>query len=421
MTTYELYILARSEYYNLLQKELSESGIKLPKIQYNKDGETYIDVASYRALDSEDGVTTITVPSKRQITMTYTLSDRSQQLKCTIHRIGETPLYHDIRFVMSKRLIKAWCKLNGAMTSMANNKMSENEVLLPLTTLPNVSTPYQGLNEVLGSTDGIDNGLCRGEFVAVVGFKGDYKEEFLKDMHLGYGLYNPVTRIDSSRKPVVLQFLTKESMDTYTPRLREKYTHNVEDAGAEWNQLCRNGLETTSLHIPDCKSYTVYDLFDEIETFEKANYEVHQVVFEDLTHISNRDRDGNTMSIRYMVALVREFFLERKTLFITSFEIDDVLKDLRSKDPVYYLNRVSATGFYGRERRLSQEVDCEIMVGATHDKVIFLPGKHRGFHRKPLYATYDLSGNELLQYDMDGDDKSTIGTVPMYSNPIWDL
>lgn len=445
MSLFKKYEELRNAYYDLLRAELKSSGVDFPEFCFNDNGETFVLIQNPVVKIANDNTMTMTTPARRErVFISYGLSKRTKNIACTVRAVGVAPLMHDIKFVMSKELVTAWQLMNVGTFMATNYFDSQNEIVMPtleeqlsevsvegLTStwsdhvaneLPIIKTPYQGLNELLGSRDGINYGLLRGEFVGVIGFKNSYKQELLKDMHLGYGLYNDITPIDSTRKPIVIQILTKESMDTYSLQLREKYVNNVEDAGDGWEHLCRNGLETNSLHIPDCKNYTIYDLFDDIESFEKANYEIHQVIFEDLTHISNLDKDGNPMSLRHMVNTVREFFLMRKTIFITSFEIDSSMEALQSGNrPELYLERISISGRYGNDTRLCQELDCEIFVGDTCDKLVFLPAKHRGFRSRAGCAVYTLVSNESLTYDTDSENNSSHVISPVRLNAPWKI
>lgn len=271
---------------------------------------------------------------------------------------------------------------------------------------PTIKTPWQGLNKILGNFTGDSCGLRQSISIIVIASELKQISAMMRDLHIGFGLFNTPVLLEPSNTPMSLNVLVDEDLATNNDLLYKRYHEHTGET--RYDSLCKNGVEFHTSKVSDKNTYTVYDLFDEVTRFEEQGYEIKLVTFENLSSISKLDKDGVSMSITEIHQQARRFFASKNITFVTGELINEVVQCIRVTDTVNYLPSISRAGYYGNNSRICQEIDCEIFLDTSPDQTIFYVGKSRGIIRKDELCFYTNTTNLLPNYDFDGEDVSTI-------------
>lgn len=285
-----------------------------------------------------------------------------------------------------------------------------------------ITTPYQGLNRMLGQ----HRGIRRGELGVITALTHNYKSGLTMDIFMGCALFNKPYMRDPKKKPLNLRIsfenTVQQDFKHMYPKLKEYVDKekvditkvNIEEAGAFiMDILGKNGYHNRIIHI-DPSDFTFYDLFKIIDGFEKQGYEIHLLTIDYLNMMSKAGCVNETAgeNVRDLFRRVRNYCLKKGIAIITPHQFSSEARKVERNEPRNFVKTVTGKGFYDSSSRLEQELDLEVsihIVEFNNESYLTMQrGKHRGVvtpikHQYTVYKFEEIGG---LPFDIETEDMS---------------
>lgn len=178
-----------------------------------------------------------------------------------------------------------------------------------------LDTGFQGMNKACGG-----NGIPRGAMVNVAALTHCYKSGMLIDLALNIPMHNDPWMWDIEKKPLILRISFENTIEQDISIMYQKLHEiknqercklsdiNIDIAGV----TLRDHFATRGYHFAlesyDPNNFSVYDLFDILNKYLEAGYEIHAVSCDYLTQIShNTIGDRDDVKIQKTYEMVRNF------------------------------------------------------------------------------------------------------------------
>lgn len=221
--------------------------------------------------------------------------------------------------------------------------------------------------------------LRRGECFVINALQHNYKTGFSLSMFVHAAIFNTPVLLDSSKKPLLLRISFEDSVSLNLQfiykYLYENETGNVideEDVAALdptfIARYCKEKLTATGFSIKllkvDPMSWTLNDLFNKVMEYESQGYEVQLCMLDYLAKLPTTGCTGNNGSEEYrnLLERARQFFLKRKTLFITPWQISPDAKSLIREGTTDFVKQLPGRGYTAGSKQIDQVLDGEIYL-----------------------------------------------------------
>lgn len=286
-----------------------------------------------------------------------------------------------------------------------------------------------GLNRMTGFT----NGFRRGEFITLAALQHNYKSGMALDIFAGIAKYNIPKLRDPSKKAMLMRLSFENPIETDILHLYKNIVGNktgiaidvrdidiIEATDYVINELRVNGFEINIAQI-DPSEYTFNDLFDRVNKFEAAGYEI---VFLEADYLSMMSKQGCTQGatgqdIRDLFRRVRNFMAKKGITFLTPHQLSTDAKTLVRMGVDNFVKEIANKGYYDGCKTIDQEVDLEIYIHIVKVNGVSYLTIQRGKHRRPgditpdkdQFTVYKFDGPANIQDDVCGKDcsRSVVG------------
>lgn len=249
------------------------------------------------------------------------------------------------------------------------------------------------------------NGICRGTFIGVPGLQEQELSNFVSTLFCKFATTNkPMLskkEVEQKRKPLLLYITLKDNLiDT----LRNMYRYLKIDDGFTLTEEQVNELEhktiteyvnerltATGFEIKFCQfnPFTVSHLpitayFAELE---REGYSLHFTVADHIFLLQTSELDKKLFGAdkRNMLRHVRNFCVERGTIFISPFLLSDesaaLLETMELK--INFVKKVNGGNYYDEYKTLAQELDLEIYIHTFAEAKGKYLTVQRGKYRSP--------------------------------------
>lgn len=226
--------------------------------------------------------------------------------------------------------------------------------------------------------------LRRGECFVLHALQHNYKTGFSLSMFVQAALFNTPKMLDPTKKPLLLRISFEDSvtlnLQFIYKYLYENETNTVideEDVAAVDPKVIaayvKERLRATGFHIKlmkiDPMSWTLNDLFNKIIEFEAQGYEIHLCMLDYLAKLPTTGCTGNNGSEEYrnLLERARQFFMKRKTTFMTPWQISPDAKELIRNGTTNFVTMLPGRGYSSGSKQIDQVLDAELYI---HKEVI---------------------------------------------------
>lgn len=221
--------------------------------------------------------------------------------------------------------------------------------------------------------------LRRGETFVVNALQHNYKTGFTLSMFVHAAVFNTPTLLDKTKKPLLvrisfedstslnLQFIYKYLYENETGKVIDEEDVAVIDP-AIIAAYCREKLTATGFSVKILKVdpllWTLNDLFNKIIEYESQGYEVQLCMVDYLHKLPTTGCVGNNGSEEYrnMLERTRQFFLKRKCLFVTPWQISTDAKTLIREGANDFVKLLPGRGYNAGSKQIDQVLDAEIFI-----------------------------------------------------------
>lgn len=221
--------------------------------------------------------------------------------------------------------------------------------------------------------------LRRGECFVINALQHNYKTGFSLSLFVQACIFNKPTLLDPTKKPLLvrisfedsaslnLQFIYKYLYENETGAVIDEEDVAALDP-AFIAKYCKEKLTATGFSIKilkvDPMAWTLNDLFNKIIEYESQGYEVQLCMVDYLAKLPTTGCTGNNGSEEYrnMLERARQFFLKRKTLFITPWQISPDAKTLIREGATDFVKQLPGRGYTSGSKQIDQVLDAEVYI-----------------------------------------------------------
>lgn len=304
-----------------------------------------------------------------------------------------------------------------------------------------MKTGWQALNRML------QGGFRRGEECVIGALQHNFKTGFTLSLFKHLALYNTPYMLDPKKKPMLLRISFEDPLSLNLPFLYRNIKENEtlehanvtatparEMASFIQDKLTINGYEVIIAYVnPTLWGYR--DLQNYVSSLENEGFEIHVCMVDYLNMLSRTGLDNTGpmgTNIRELFRRMRNFFVPRKTIFITPHQLSTEAKMLiRQGNEENFVKDVAGKGFWDGSKQIDQEVDLELIIHKViSDGKAWLcvqRGKHRLFtqvkeeHKFTVLPFHDVGD---IRDDINGRDssrKKPAGAAPGEDAPWFDF
>lgn len=242
------------------------------------------------------------------------------------------------------------------------------------------------------------NGVCRGTFIGVPGLQEQELTNFVSTLFCRFATTNkPMLSkndVEQKKKPLLLYITFKDNLiDT----LRNMYRYLKMDEGFKLTEeqvkvlehkivaeYVNSRLTATGFEITFCEFYptevsetSLIGFFAELESM---GYSLHFTTVDRIFLLQSKESEK-----RDIVRRVRNFCVERGTIFISPFLLSDesaaLLEAMEFK--INFVKEVNGGNYYDECKTLAQELDLEIYIHTFADAKGKYLTVQRGKYRSP--------------------------------------
>lgn len=262
-------------------------------------------------------------------------------------------------------------------------------------------TGYQGVNRMLGSKVGVD-GLIRGDCYLFGARRGQNKSGMTMDITMDICRFNIPYMFNPNKTPLVLHITCENSADLNMRYFMDR-THymlhgtkpNYQVTEPEHLAHClqeytgRHGYVFKQLWIPG-SSANYMDIQQILMDFENMGYEIHVLCIDYLALLDKTGCEQGAVGneIRDLYRKMRNFCNPRKITLITPHQVSGEATNLVRAGETNLVEKIVGLDYYDGCRRLTQEVDVEIVL----DIVRIKEGK-----RTRAYQTMAIGKNRAVR------------------------
>lgn len=262
---------------------------------------------------------------------------------------------------------------------------------------------WQDINEMFNGM------LRRGECFVINAMQHNYKTGFSLSLFIHACLFNKPKLINPTKKPLLLRISFEDSV-TLNLQFIYKYLYENETgtvidekdvAGiapeviAKYvkEKLLATGFNVKLMKV-DPMCWTINDLFNKVIELEAQGYEIQLCMLDYLPKMPTTGCVGNNGSEEYrnMLERTRQFFLKRKCLFITPWQISPDAKDLIRNGTSDFVKLLPGRGYTAGSKQIDQVLDAELYIHIEiHKGISYLAiqgGKLRRIVKPTLDKTY---------------------------------
>lgn len=304
-----------------------------------------------------------------------------------------------------------------------------------------MKTGWQAINKML------QGGFRRGEEVVIGALQHNFKTGFSLSLFKHIALYNTPYMLDAKKKPLLVRISFEDPLSLNLPFLYRNIKENetLEAAnvtGTEAREMAQfiqeklsvNGYDVILAYVnPTLWGYR--DFLNYVSSLENEGYEIHLCMVDYLNMLNRTGLDNAGpmgTNIRELFRRARNYFVSRKTTFITPHQLSTEAKMLiRQGNEENFVKEVAGKGFWDGCKQLDQEVDLELIIHKViADGKAWLAvqrGKHRLFtqckeeHKFTVLPFHDVGDIRDDINSADTSRKKPGGAAPGESQPFWDF
>lgn len=257
--------------------------------------------------------------------------------------------------------------------------------------------------------NGMFNGMLRrGECFILHALQHNYKTGFSLSMFVQAALFNTPKMIDQTKKPLLVR-ISFEDAATLNLQFMYKYLYENETgaiideidvakldpkviASFVKERLMKTGFNIKILKV-DPMSWTLNDLFNKIISYEAQGYEVQLCMVDYLPKLPTTGCTGNNGSEEYrnMVERARQFFMKRRCLFMSPWQISPDAKEMIRNGTTDFVKLLPGRGYTSGSKQIDQVLDAELYI-------------HKEMYKGTAYLT--IQGGKLRRVVKPTDDKT---------------
>lgn len=242
-------------------------------------------------------------------------------------------------------------------------------------------TGYQGVNRMLGAHVGV-GGLIRGDCYLFGARRGQNKSGMTMDITMDICRFNVPYMFNPNKTPLVLHITCENSADLNMRYFMDRtyyMTHGMkpdyQEVDPEQLATClqsytnRNGYVFKQLWIPG-SSANYMDIQQILMDFESMNYEIHVLCIDYLALLDKTGCEQGAVGneIRDLYRKMRNFCNPRKITLITPHQVSGEATNLVRAGETNLVEKIVGLDYYDGCRRLTQEVDVEIVLDIVRIK-----------------------------------------------------
>lgn len=295
-----------------------------------------------------------------------------------------------------------------------------------------LKTGFKGMDRATGV-----GGIPRGYLVNFGGLTHNYKSGILIDLALNIPAYNDPWMWDADKKPLILrlsfentptQDLTVIYSKLYALKNRKKLAvgdMNLQEVAHELKDHFSSRGYEFCIETYDPNNFDVYDLFDVMERYQQAGYEIHAVSCDYLSQIAgNTSGDRLDTKIQKTYEMVRNYCFPKGITFLTACQLSTQAQELARENNATLLRKIYNGGYYMDCKSLHTKLDLEFVMNIhTHmDGVKYLMlhlGKNRAANDvsdKDKYVCYPFQGPRGIVPDGNAEVGNYINGLPSINN-----
>lgn len=249
------------------------------------------------------------------------------------------------------------------------------------------------------------NGVCRGTFIGVPGLQEQELTNFVSNLFCKFATTNkPMLskkEVEQKRKPLLLYITLKDNLfdilrnmyrylkidDDFT--LTEEQVNELEHKTI--TEYVNSRLTATGFEIKFCQFHpsevSEASLIGYFAELESIGYSLHFTTIDRIFLLQSKESDKQPFGYgkRDIVRHVRNFCVERGTIFISPFLLSDestaLLEAMEFK--INFVKEVNGGNYYDECKTLAQELDLEIYIHTFADAKGKYLTVQRGKYRSP--------------------------------------
>lgn len=304
-----------------------------------------------------------------------------------------------------------------------------------------ITTPFQGLNRMLGE----NRGLRRGEFVNIYGLAHNYKSGMMMDMIAGTVLMNEPHLLNEDMKPAILMVSCEDDVHIMLRKLFTIFKQHelglpVAISSFTIDQITDYVMDTVKkkgwnlfMYRVVPSQFSVAKYVGLMKDLQLKGYEIVLAVNDYLNKMTKEGIDQNGATgdaIAELHSRVFEFTKPNEITHITGHQLSPDAKRMRRLYPEDFIHRLTGGGFTEGTTKLDQIPDVEIFMNkrdTPHGVFLELAwGKHRGENsvtEADTYCVYKFNERPMygIPYDADKEDASLkkVGAVSSGGDSEW--
>lgn len=238
-------------------------------------------------------------------------------------------------------------------------------------------TGYKAVNRMLHL-----GGLIRGDLYVVGARRGNNKTGLTLDITIDIPRYNKPFLFDPSKKPLILHITMENSYDQNLRYIAERAYYEKHGrlvslldtdpqvmAEMVKEYIGVNGFHFEAIWIPGGTA-TVFDIQQIILEYEAQGYEIHLLTIDYLALVDKAGLESTTAGseIRDAFRRIRNFCNPKKITVLTPHQISSEATNLVRGGELNFVTKVAGMDYWDGCRRLTQEVDVEIIINVERIK-----------------------------------------------------
>ena len=233
-----------------------------------------------------------------------------------------------------------------------------------------LDTGFSGMNDQTGI-----NGIPRGALVNVGGLTHHYKSGMLIDLALNIANYNRPWLWDQERKPLILRISFENTIEqditliykkVYELKYKLPYDEielNIPQAAIEIQQHFSENGYFSAVENYNPNSFDIYALFNVLDKYHAAGYEIHAVLCDYLPLIAHNTMADNTeLRIQRTYEMIRNYCYPKGIAFITGQQLSTEALGIYREVPIKFLATVRVGNYYQNCKAMSQKLDLEFLT-----------------------------------------------------------
>jgi len=269
-------------------------------------------------------------------------------------------------------------------------------------------------NQYLNYTSG--GGLKRGYLINFGALTHHYKTGLLIDMSINIPKYNNPWMWNSIKKPLILRISFETTIDQdiitiykklYECEFKKKYEAteiNIDEASNFLKEYFQQNGYTFRILNYNPNEFCIYDLFNVLNKYINAGYEIHAVICDYLELITdNTFAERKDTKITKTYEMVRNYCYPKGITFITGAQLDTKAQEKFNFNKITYLNEIVDGGYYRDCKSLHHKLDLEYLLCVVkhsngNSYLGMAMGKNRGIgiispsEKKAYYQFQEIGG-----------------------------